>query len=630
MNGGAALQTRLASSVRQRMAPPPKLAVSEWADRYRYLSREASAEPGKWRTDRAPYLRGMMDALSEPLIDSAVAMTASQIGKTEILLNAIGYYADQDPAPMMVIQPSLEIGQAFSKDRVAPMTRDTPRLKERFADAKTRTADNTILHKTFPGGHLTIVGANSPAGLASRPIRILLCDEVDRYPASAGTEGDPVTLGTRRTTTFWNRKVFLVSSPTIRGFSRIEAAYHESDQRQYFVTCFACGRPQVLRWRNVHWEAGQPGTAHMTCSDVDDDGVEHGCGQRFEEADKSRLLEAGAWIAKEPGRRVAGFHLSALYSPWARWSDLVDEFLKAHGNAERMKAFTNTVLAETWQEDAERVEAEGLLKRREDYGREVPAFVGALTAGCDVQADRVEILVRGWGEGEQSALVHVEVIRGDPTRPELWQDVERVLLRSWDGMRLSAVCIDSGYLPESVYKFVAPRQRRRVFATKGQATAGMPIISRLPKKPNRAGVKLLMVGTDSAKDLIYLRLKIIAPGAGCYHWPLWADSEYFQQITSEHVITKYSHGIPYRVYEKDPNRRNEALDLEVLAYAALLTLGPTMIRGLGRLAAKRLPPPPEPPPTQADASPLPVLPTSPPSTPRRRTARPSRWVGGWK
>ena len=590
------LREQLATAVRTRMAPRPRLTISEWADRYRYLSREASAEPGKWRTDRAPYLRGMMDALADPLIERVVMKCASQIGKTEVLLNAIGFYSDQDPAPILLIEPSLDVAKAMAKDRIANMVRDTPRLKGKFADVKSRSADNTTLHKVFPGGHLTIVGANSPAGLAARPIRIGLFDEVDRYPPSAGSEGDPVALGVKRTSTFWNRKIVLNSSPTLEGFSKIDAEYSESDQRQFVVRCYNCGQPQVLLWRNVHWDAGQPETAYMLCSSVDADGVEHGCGQRFEEADKTMLLESGEWIPQQPGRRVAGFHLSALYSPWARWGELAGEFLKAQVSPELLKTFTNTALAETWKDDAEQVQPEGLMARREEYGRVVPAFVGALTAAVDVQADRLEILVRGWGAGEESALVHREILRGDPSRPDVWKDCDRVLGQEFEGLKIACALVDSGYLTQQVYRYVAPREGR-VFASKGHKDPGQPIVGALPKRRNKAGVKLVMIGTDTAKDLLFLRLKIKTPGPGCFHWPLGelADSAYFEQLTAEKAITKYSHGKAYRVYEKTATSRNEALDLEVLVYAALLLRGATFMKSLGQLAAKRSPAPPAPP-----------------------------------
>lgn len=256
------LDARLAEAIRSAIKPPPKLTVSQWADRFRQLSSESSAEAGKWSTSRAEYQRGMMDAVSDPSIETVVLMTAAQVGKTELINNVVGYHIHQDPAPMLVVQPTLEMAQTWSKDRLAPAVRDTPVLSSRIKDPRSRDSGNTTLHKVFAGGHVTACGANSPSSLASRPCRLILCDEVDRYPPSAGTEGDPVSLAKKRSTTFWNRKIILVSTPTEKGHSRIEQAYQESDQRKYFVKCPECEEDQVLRWANVHWEKDKPATAN--------------------------------------------------------------------------------------------------------------------------------------------------------------------------------------------------------------------------------------------------------------------------------------------------------------------------------------------------------------------------------
>jgi phage terminase large subunit GpA-like protein len=246
------------------LAPPPNVTVSQWADEFRVLSPEASAEPGRWDTTRAPYQRGIMDAIHDPLIQTVVVMSSAQIGKTEILCNILGYCIDVDPGPILVVQPTLEMAEAFSKDRLDPMLRDTPVLRGKVSDARTRDASNTIRHKTFPGGHITLAGANSPASLASRPIRLLLYDELDRGEVTA--EGDPLALAEKRTTTFWNRKHIIVSTPGIKGISRIEAKFAESDQRYSFVACPHCGFRHRLEWQHVHWDSDpepDPETAHL-------------------------------------------------------------------------------------------------------------------------------------------------------------------------------------------------------------------------------------------------------------------------------------------------------------------------------------------------------------------------------
>ena len=298
------------------------MTISEWADAKRRLSSEASAEPGRWRTERAIYQRGIMDAISDPAVESVVVMSSSQTGKTEVLLNTVGFHIDQDPAPVMVVMPTERDAETWSKDRFSPMARDTPCLHGRISDPKSRDGSNKILHKKFPGGHLTIVGANAPSGLASRPIRILLCDEVDRYPFSAGAEGDPVNLAKKRTVTFWNRKIVLVSTPTIRGASRIETAFAESDRRRFFVPCSECGEHQTLVWEQVRWDrdadgAHRPETARYECRH---------CGAHWS-APTWAAVRKGEWRAEAAFDGIAGFHLNEVYSSWVRLEAMVRTFL---------------------------------------------------------------------------------------------------------------------------------------------------------------------------------------------------------------------------------------------------------------------------------------------------------------
>lgn len=289
------------------IAPPPDLTVSQWADLYRRLSAESSAEPGQWRTDRAPYQREIMDAIHDPAVETVVVMSSAQIGKTEFLLNITGYHIDYDPAPILMVMPTKELAEAYSKDRLAPMIRDTPALQAKVKDVRSRDSGNTLLHKKFPGGHITLVGANSPSGLASRPIRILLADEVDRFPISAGTEGDPLTLAEKRTKTFWNKKKVFVSTPTVKGVSRIETAFLNSSREEWCLPCPNCGEYQPLTWAQIHFEDV---THRCLC-----------CGTRHNEF-KWKAGE-GKWVAKEPAARVRGFHLSGLISPWECWEKII-------------------------------------------------------------------------------------------------------------------------------------------------------------------------------------------------------------------------------------------------------------------------------------------------------------------
>ncbi|WP_075858050.1 phage terminase large subunit family protein [Carboxydothermus pertinax] len=552
------------------VSPPPDLTVSQWADLYRRLSPESSAEPGQWRTDRAPYQREIMDAVNDPLVETVVVMTSAQVGKTEILLNIIGYHIDYDPAPIMVILPTLVMAQSFSKDRLAPMLRDSPALQGKVADARSRDSGNTVLHKTFPGGHITIVGANSPSSLASRPIRILLADEVDRFPASAGTEGDPLTLAEKRTTTFWNRKKVYVSTPTIKGVSRIEAAFLGSSQEEWCLPCPTCGEYQPLTWAQIRFE-----DATMECIK---------CGARHGEFEWK--AGQGKWIAKEHNPRIRGFHLNELASPWKRWTKIIEEFLEAkRGGPEQLKAWVNTTLGETWEEEGEGVETHDLMKRRETYDCEVPEGVLLLTAGVDVQDDRLEVEVVGWGVGKESWGIEYRAIYGDPGQQAVWQQLDEFLNRTWkyvDGtaIGIACACIDSGgHFTQQVYDFCKPREHRRIFAIKGQGGAGLPLVGRATRN-NRKRVLLFPVGVDTGKELIMSRLKVEEEGPGYCHFPREPekgyDQAYFDGLTSEKRVLRYHKGRPRFEWIKRPGTRNEPLDCRNYATAALEILNPNL------------------------------------------------------
>lgn len=567
-------------TLQSQLFPPPTLSVSEWADQHRYVSREASAFPGRWRTELTPYLREIMDCASDPAVQEVVVMKASQVGATECLNNILGYYVDQDPAPILVVQISVGEAEKWSKEKLAAMIRSTPRLRARIGDPRSRDSDNTILSKSFGGGHLGIVGANAPSGLRSRARRVLLFDEVDGYPESAGTEGDPIALAERRATTFRSRRfIWKASTPTIKGFSRIEQAFDESDQRYYHVPCPHCGECQPLIWRRLRWESGRPETAAYHC---------RGCETAIDEVCKREMLALGEWVAERESR-IRGYHLNALYSPFESWSYYAEDWMRAQGDPERLQVFVNTVLAETWEESGEQVNAEGLYTRREEYAAEVPMGVGVLTAGVDVQGDRLELQVRGWGRGEESWLVHWEQIWGDPGREQVWAELDRALQRHYEHasgsiLQILATCVDSGgHHTEHVYRFCADRIARRVWAIKGYGEMGRPLISARSSKRNKRKAPLRRVGTSTAKDLIFSRLRIKRAGPGYMHFPRaeWCDQEYFAQLTAEKVVKVFRQGIPKRVY-KATRPRNEALDLTVYDHAALASLGQGILDNLGK------------------------------------------------
>lgn len=428
------------------LRPEPQLTVSEWADEHRMLSSKASSEPGRWRTSRTPYLKDAMDCLSSShSAQRVVMMFAAQTGKTEAGSNFLGYVIHHAPGPMLLVQPTVEMAKRLSKQRLESLISETPCLRERIAPARSRDSGNTLFAKEYPGGILVITGSNSASGLRSMPCRYLFLDEVDAFPADVDGEGDPVSLAERRTTTFTRRKILLTSTPTVKGSSRIEAEYLRSDQRRFFVPCPSCGEMQWLKWPQMKWEKDQPETARYEC--------EH-CKERFSEVNKGRMLAAGEWRATAPGDgKTAGFHLSGLYSPlgWLSWAELVDDFLRAKGDAPLLKTFVNTRLAETWDEQTgTRIDAEGLLERVEPYERGVvPDGVLCLTAGVDVQDNRLAVSIWGYGRDEEAWLIEHTEIWGDPTRTEVWKQLDVLIEGEYpraDGKKLKvlATCCDSG------------------------------------------------------------------------------------------------------------------------------------------------------------------------------------------
>ena len=491
------------NSTMQTFRPPPKLTVSEWADNYRKLSPESSAESGSWRTSRCEYQREIMDSFNSPGIERIVVMTSSQVGKTEILLNALGYYVDQDPSPVMVVQPNLTMGQAFSKDRLAAMIRDSDKLREVVSDAKSRDSGNTTMHKKFPGGHITISSSGSPAGLASRPIRCLFLDEIDRFEHNVKGEGSPISLATARTKTFFNRKIFMCSTPTIKGISAIESAFEESDMRYYNVPCPECDHYQVLKWKNVVWDENKPETAVYACED---------CGSLIEESSKQWMINNGKWVATNALNKTAGFHISELYSVWSTWADMATNFLEAKKNPETLKTFINTALGQSWEEQGDTVEYEELLQRRLNYDHTaIPEEVLVIVAGVDTQKDRLEITITGYGRNYEAWVIDHRIFWGDPNAANCWADLDAYLktrfkTESGRVMPISCTCIDSGgHSTNAVYQFTKPRQARRIFAIKGLSVAGKPIANK-PSYVGKNKAVLYGVGTDSAKEAIYARL----------------------------------------------------------------------------------------------------------------------------
>lgn len=567
---------RLFKRIAKSLSPPPVLTVSEWADNYRKLSAESSAEPGQWNTDRAPFQRTIMNAINDSECEEVVIMSSAQIGKTEILLNIIGYYIDYDPSPILVLQPTLEMAQTFSKDRLAPMLRDTPALKGKVKDVKSRDSGNTILHKKFPGGHITMVGANSAQGLASRPIKIVLMDEIDRYPASAGTEGNPIKLAEKRTTTFWNRKKIKVSTPTIKGVSQIESEYESSSKEEWCVPCPCCGRLQPYEWGRLHFS-----DVTMECKF---------CGERFKEVEWKE--NEGQFVAQHPeNKRKRGFHLNEMASPWKTWEEIIADFkeakkdMKEKGNVEKMKVWINTSLGETWEEKGESADDDVLLKRRELYSDDLPNGVLLLTAGVDVQDDRFEIEVVGWGKGYESWGIKYHKIYGDMEQETTWDMLEKFLETEYyfenkNSLLIACTCIDTGgHYTTQCYKWLKKmaKKQKRIFGIKGMGGAGIPLINKVSTN-NIEKVRIFMLGVDSGKEILMTRLKTVDIGPGYCHFPINADrgynETYIKGLTSEQRVIHFKNGRPVLKWVKKSGTRNEPLDLRNYATAAAEILRP--------------------------------------------------------
>lgn len=574
---------RLFARIARTWAPQPDLTISQWADQYRVLTPEGSSEPGPWRTDRAPYQREIMDSINDPLIEEVAIMASAQVGKTEFLLNMIGYHIDQDPAPIMYLLPTEDLIKSFSQKRLAPMISASPVLRSKVYEAKGRDAGNTISEKSFPNGYITIVGANSPSGLSSRPIRIVLCDEVDRYPASAGTEGDPITLATERTATFNKRKHVYVSTPVLKETSRINQLYEDSTMEEWNLPCPHCDEYQPMVFGNVKFEKLESESGEITVTRVEYC-CSH-CGALGSE--KEWKNGEGKWVPRKKHSYRRGFHLNQLVSPWVSWNKIVRKFLVAKREGpEKLKVWENTVMGNPWEEKGEQIEEDVLLSRLQGYpAGGVPDGVKVLTAAVDTQDDRFEIEVMGWGAGRESWGIEYHRIYGDLSQPKIWADLDEYLSRTWtnsEGRRFSirTAFIDSGgHYTTEVYKFTSVRKARGIFAIKGYSGANGENVSLLHtwsvNKKHKA--MLITLGVDEGKAKVFSSLQIKEPGPGYCHFPLdkGYNRDYFRGLTAEVLVTKMRAGVKFRQW-KQIRKRNEPLDLRVYNLAALEALNPNL------------------------------------------------------
>jgi phage terminase large subunit GpA-like protein len=558
------------------LKPPPKLTASEWADQYYRTPR------GKFKVSKAEYQRGILDAMSDPQVETVAVMASAQVGKSEMQLIAIGYFVTQDPASILGVFPTVDLAKDWSKERLAVAIRLNPLLNKTFRASKARDSDNTIQSKAYPGGFLALVGANSPVGLSSRPMRVVSGDEIDRWPPSAGAEGDPMDLSAKRTQTYWNRKLFWVSTPTLKGSSRIEKSFLESDQRRFYVPCPHCEAFQTLKWSQVKWSELEkaPKDAVYQC--------EH-CEGLIQSEQKNQMIRKGHWQAHAPFEGIAGFHLSELYSPWSTFGEMVKGFLKAKDNKERLMVWVNTSLGETFEDyEAEVIQWARLMGQADPYlPLSVPKNGLLLTAGVDVQGDRLVIVVRAWGRGEESWLVYWQELLGDPNTNDPWKQLSEILGSSFTHesgaeLKIRRCSIDSSDNTHIVYNAVRVLRSKNIdaIAIKGSSKEDRPIVNR-PSAQDvnfngqivREGIKLWIVGVDAAKFTISARLRQEEVGPGYYHSPIGTAQQYYEELCGERLTTRFNNGVPKRRWERVPGVRNEVFDCEVYAYHAALTLG---------------------------------------------------------
>jgi len=569
-----------------RLLPYDDMTLAEWADKYRRLPTESSAEPGRWQTSRTPYLKKIMECLTDPKVHEVIMESCVQIGKSEFLLNAMGYFAHKRPTSVLMVQPTVKTGERFSKERIAPTIRDTPVLRSVFSPERSRDAANTITQKMYPGGYLAIVGANSPSDLASRPVEVVLADEVDRWPESAKAEGDPLTIVEKRATTYqYTYKILKVSSPTIDGISRIQFEYEQGTMEKWMLPCPVCGVYQELLWHGVKF-------SHLI--DRETDKIDETAGDVMYECEScgesnnefAWKVGEGEWFAENENESVKSFRLNALVSPWMTWIKIVKEFWKSKGDSEMMKVFTNTILGQVFIIDGKSIDPEALYNRCIEYNSLVPKDVLVLTAGVDVQDDRFELEIVGWGENKVSWGIKYIKIYGDTSETETWEKLDQHLRVSYaceDGtvLPISTACIDSGgHRTTETYNFCKKREIRGVWAIKGKGGSGMNIVHTY-SKTKKVKNHLFTIAVDAAKSRLFSRLaEKDTEKAGYCHFPSddeydrKYDDDYFEGLTSEVKVVKLVRGRPHTEWKLKSGARNEPLDCRVYNIAAIEILNP--------------------------------------------------------
>ena len=603
----------------EAIRPDEELTITEWADKYRILP-EGSAEPGPWRTARVPHAAEIMDELSPSSPTTEVTFVAgTQVAKTEIGNNFVGYVIDVAPGPIMMVYPTSNTGKRTSKTRLAKMIDAMPRLREKISE-NSRDRSNSASLKQFPGGDLVIAGANSASELKSMPVRYLFEDELDEYPDDVDGQGPADALAEKRTDTYSRKKkIYRASTTTRKKSSKIWSHLQRSDLRRRWLPCPHCTEKQVLRWEKFRWEtkkrwevvrdddgeivevpAGTEGAKPRDTGELLDVWYEcEHCAARIDEHHKEWMLPRGEWIAERPHvRGHAGFHLPAYYSPlgWYSWREVVSSRLLADRDPTGLKlqAWMNTVAAEPWESRAESISDLEIKHRATEEPKPyrlktVPAGGLLLVAAVDVQGNRLEVKVKAYGRDKESWLVDYEIIHGDTETSAPWDALDEYLKARFTSelgasLPITATAVDSGYRTQTVYDWCRTRRHRHIFPVKGQTQQGKRILGQPTKQdidhqgrrvPH--GVDLWPVGSDTAKVEIYARLKIKQAGPGCMHFPLGLPDEYYRGLVAEKLVTRYVKGFLKTQWEKDETERNEPLDLEVYCYAAAMYAGLTRI-----------------------------------------------------
>ena len=580
---------RTIAKVMSGMQPPENLTVAEWAECRRYLSTEASAEPGLWRTSRTPYLREIMDAFTDPKVRHIVFVAASQVGKTEVINNMIGYIIDQNPGSILFVHPTTIDAREFSKLRIAPMIRDSPALRRKISAPKSRDSGNTLLQKTYPGGILTLCGSTEAHALASKPIRYVFGDERDRWADSAGTEGDPWELAMARQTTFYNAKAVEVSTCTIKGHSAIASSFVKGTMERWKSKCPHCGEYHEIQWKDIRYESKETVVNHERTYTVNNIyWICPGCACVSDEDTMKK--QPAKWVADNPEaykNGVRSFWLNAFVSPWASWESICLKYLNALGDTRKMQVVYNTCFGQLWEDRGDTQDPDTLLGRREVYGAELPEGVLVLTAGVDTQDDRFEYEIVGHGHFGETWGIEKGIIMGSPDDPATWESLDMMVfdrvLRFKDGLglKVSMSFVDEGgHFTGQVRRYCRDRVRKKVFCIKGVFGPDRPDIAPPKKMKIIIGNRYLgtcwqyQISVDSGKQMIMDNLRVETPGPKYCHFPLRDDYShaYFHGLLSEHLVPEGKTRQRW-VWQKIPgHERNEPLDCRNYALAAFRVL----------------------------------------------------------